>query len=118
MRILTQRLGRIISAFLLLSVFSARSAVIINEIYYHPVTTNLLEEWFELYNPGPTNVNISGWRMTKGVSVAFPTNTTINAGGFLVVAADVPTFSALHLGHNDAIERLRTVVGPIIHLVQ
>src|SRR5882724_12100559 len=49
----------------------AKGGVVINEIMYHPVSTNVLEEWFELYNPAVTNVNLSGWQMTKGVHFAF-----------------------------------------------
>jgi hypothetical protein len=76
----------------------SRAAVLINEIMYHPASTNLLEEWFELYNPGPTNVNVSGWQITKGVHFAFPTNTTVPAGGYLVIAADIATFVAKYPG--------------------
>jgi len=67
--------------------------VVINEIMYHPPTTNLLEEWFEIYNPGTNAVDLSGWQVTKGVEFTFPTNTVIGVGGYLVVAADRATFT-------------------------
>src|SRR5438552_14814723 len=35
---------------------ASTGAVLINEVMYHPNSTNVLEEWVELYNPGPTNV--------------------------------------------------------------
>ena len=60
--------------------------VVINEIMYHPPSTNLLEEWFEIYNPGTNAVDLSGWQVTKGVEFTFPTNTVIGVGGYLVVA--------------------------------
>jgi len=66
--------------------------VVISEIMYHPPGTNVLEQWFELFNSGPTNVNLSGWRVTKGVSFTFATNITLPPGAFLVVAAHGPTF--------------------------
>src|SRR5437868_11572260 len=72
--------------------------VVINEVMYHPASTNVLEEWFELFNPAPTAVNLSGWRVTKGVDFAFPTNTILPANGYLVVAADAPTFNAHYPG--------------------
>jgi len=53
--------------------------VIVNEIMYHPASTNVLEEWFELYNAGSTAVNLSGWQITKGVAFTFPTNTVLVA---------------------------------------
>src|ERR1051326_7264092 len=54
--------------------------VVINEIMYHPPTTNLLEEWFEIFNPATNTVDLSGWQITKGVQFTFPTNTAISAG--------------------------------------
>ena len=44
----------------------AFGGVIINEIMHHPASTNVLEEWVELLNTGPTNVNISGWQISSG----------------------------------------------------
>src|SRR5258706_13889668 len=60
--------------------------VVINEIMYHPPSTNLLEEWFEIYNPGTNAVDLSGWQVTKGVEFTFPSNTVIGVGGYLRVA--------------------------------
>jgi hypothetical protein len=71
-------------------------SVLINEIFYRPASTNTLEEWFEIYNPSATNVDLSGWTVSKGVSFAFPTNATVAAGGYLVVAADEATFKSIH----------------------
>jgi len=72
--------------------------VVISEIIYHPPTTNVLETWFELYNSGPTNVNLTGWRVSKGVTFVFPTNSILGGGAYLVVAAHGPTFAAAHPG--------------------
>src|SRR5882762_1137350 len=77
---------------------AAGAGILFNEIMYHPASTNVLEEWIELYNSGPTNVNLSGWQITKGVQFAFPTNTTIAAGGYLVVAANIAAFAAKYPG--------------------
>ena len=74
-------------------------AVVISEIMYHPPSTNLLEQWFELLNNGPTNVNLSGWRVTKGVGFTFATNTALAPGAYLVVAAHGPTF----ISHNPGV---------------
>jgi hypothetical protein len=72
--------------------------VIVNEIMYHPASENLRESYVELYNPGTTAANLSGWQFTKGLQFAFPTNTTLAPGGYLVVAADGAVFAATHPG--------------------
>ena len=84
--------------FLLSWTLPAFSGVVINEIMHHPASTNVLEEWIELHNSGTTNVNLSGWRIVKGLQFTFPTNTAIAAGGFLVVPADAATFAAKYPG--------------------
>ena len=76
------------------------TAVVINEIYYHPPSENPLEEWVELFNKGATAVNLAGWHL-KGAGFTFP-NVSIAAGGYLVVAADVPTFTGKHPGVSNA----------------
>src|SRR4051794_26349386 len=82
--------------FVTISLRAAMGAVYINEIMFHPPGTNKLEQWFELYNSGTKSVSLAGWKVTKGVSFAFPSSATVPAGGYLVVAADGPTFHARH----------------------
>src|SRR6185369_11025249 len=84
--------------FLMAWALPAFGGVVFNEILYHPNSTNLLEQWIEVYNPGPTNVNLSGWQITRDVAFTFPTNTVLATGGYLVVAADGPTFAGKHPG--------------------
>jgi hypothetical protein len=72
--------------------------VVFNEVMYHPATTNVLEEWIELFNSGPTNVSLSGWKIAKAIDFTFPTNASITAGGYLVIAADTNTFIAKYPG--------------------
>jgi hypothetical protein len=66
----------------------SRGSVLFNEVMYHPASTNVLEEWIELYNPAPTNVSLAGWKLAKAIDFTFPTNTSIAAGGYLVIASD------------------------------
>src|SRR5687767_3610909 len=73
-------------------------AVVINEIMYHPSSENILEEYVELHNPAATNAVISGWSLSSGFAFTFPANTTIPAGGYLVVAANTNTFRAKYPG--------------------
>ncbi len=75
--------------------------VVINEIMYHPYhsTTepvepeNLGEEYIELFNNGIYEFQLDGWRFSDGVNFSFP-NVTLGVGQYLVVAADVNTFTA------------------------
>ena len=59
---------------------------------YHPPSTNLLEQWVELYNPGTNAVDLTGWQFVNGVHFSFPSNTIMAGGSYLVVAADLATF--------------------------
>ncbi len=61
-------------------------SLVINEIMYHPITDDDNDEYVELYNRGGTTINLTGWQMTDGIDFAFPTNTTVPANGYLVVA--------------------------------
>lgn len=70
-------------------------SVVINEVFYHPASEDLREQYVELYNRGSQPVNLAGWRLTQGAQFVFP-SLALPAGGFLVVAADLPTFHAKH----------------------
>lgn len=70
---------------------------VIHEIMYHPASENDLEEYIELYNPTASDVDLTGWRISDGVQYDFP-SVNLGAGQYLVVAADVATFSAKYPG--------------------
>ncbi|HEY7119998.1 MAG TPA: lamin tail domain-containing protein, partial [Tepidisphaeraceae bacterium] len=78
--------------------------VIINEIMYNSATFETADEYVELYNKGTTPVSLNGWKLAKGVDYTFG-NTTINAGAYLVVAADLSRFASKYPGVSN-------VVGP------
>lgn len=69
------------------------SGVVISEIMYHPSSENVLEEYIELFNKGASTVSLNGWQFSAGVSFTF-SNVSIPANGYLVVAADLPTFTS------------------------
>jgi hypothetical protein len=86
---------------------TAPAEVVINEILYHPYhktnePENTGQEFIELYNPGTKAVRLTGWRLTRGVDFTFP-DTTLNAGAYLAVAADVATFKAAHAGITNVV---------------
>ncbi len=70
---------------------AADHAVVFNEIMYHPASENIREEYLELYNTNSLPVNLTGWRISGGITFLFP-KVTIPGGGYLVIAADPAAF--------------------------
>jgi hypothetical protein len=62
------------------------SDVVINEIMYNPISGDSADEFVEIYNWSGAQVNLGGWRLGGGISFTFPTNTSIAANSYLVVA--------------------------------
>jgi hypothetical protein len=91
---------RLLVALSLLFAWEAAAQPVINEIMFHPAGTPepLGEEWIEIHNPDATDANLSGWNFTDGITFTIPNGTTIPAGGYLVVAANVAAFNASHPG--------------------
>src|SRR3954467_5579608 len=92
----------VVFAFGLLIAANLRSAVLINEIMYHTPSENIAEEYIELFNNGPTNVNLANWRFSQGVQFTFP-SVTIVASNYLVVAANVATFTNKYPGVSNVV---------------
>jgi hypothetical protein len=86
--------------------FALQQDIVINEICYNPpdlTAASGSKQWLELYNRGAAPVNLSGWSFGSGITYAFG-NTTIPAGGYLVVAKDPAALLAAFPG--------TPVVGP------
>src|SRR4026208_680724 len=95
-------LGGGVTILVLLGCWKSSAAALINEIMYHPSSEDIREEYIELLNTGTTNVNLSGWRFSKGVQFVFP-NVTLAASGYLVVAADVTALTKKKPGVGNVI---------------
>jgi hypothetical protein len=95
-------------AFVLAFFASARLAaeVRISEILYDPIQGGSFE-FIELHNDGDDSVELEGWRFSDGIQLVFPAGSTIEAGGFLVVAADPEAL----LGAYEGLAA-ESVVGP------
>jgi hypothetical protein len=76
--------------------------VMISEIMYHAPGTTDSNDFLEIHNAGSEAVNLSGWRLNDGVDFLFPT-TMLNPGDYLVVAADLASFQAVHPGVSNVI---------------
>lgn len=68
--------------------------VVINEIHTNPDVETEAVEFVELYNAGPSAVDLSAWSFADGVSFTFPIGTVLVAGGYLVVAEDPAALAA------------------------
>jgi autotransporter-associated beta strand protein len=71
----------------------ADCAVVFNEIMYHPAAGNEELEWVELYNHNAVGIDMSNW-VLDGVNMTFSQGTVIQAGQYLVVAANPSLLSA------------------------
>ncbi len=60
-------------------------SVVINEIHYDPDIATDLVEFIELHNFGSTDVNLSGWYFSDGISYNFPVGSILPAGGYIIV---------------------------------
>lgn len=71
--------------------------VVINELLASNDAANVdengdFDDWFELYNRGDDDADVSGWQVTddfgRDVPYPLPDGTTIPAGGYLLIWAD------------------------------
>jgi hypothetical protein len=74
----------------------ARGPVVINELYFHPITNDPEEEWLELHNLTASPVSLAGWKLRDGVGYDFPAGATIAPNGYLVVAKNPARLLANH----------------------
>lgn len=66
--------------------FALDSAVVFNEVHYHPADELTQTEWIEIKSNQGVDIDISGWSITGGANFTFPENTVIPGGGLIVVA--------------------------------
>ncbi|RYD32880.1 MAG: hypothetical protein EOP86_14680, partial [Verrucomicrobiaceae bacterium] len=64
--------------------------------HYNPARNEIPAEFVELYNPLPTAVDLSGWKLADGVSYTIPAGTSIAPGGYLVIAEDPATIQGMY----------------------
>ncbi|PWH81244.1 lamin tail domain-containing protein [Brumimicrobium oceani] len=77
--------------------------IVITEIMYNPPESGTDSlEFIELYNNGITNVDLTGWSFSQGVSHTFGA-VTMNPGEYVVVAVDAGAIQNV-FGYSTAIE--------------
>lgn len=79
---------KIISTLLLFGamLFTAQAQIVITEISYNTPSVDI--EFIELYNNSATNVDLSGWSFSQGITYTFPAGISIAPAAYLLVAAD------------------------------
>ena len=73
---------------------TVESKIVITEIHYNPDVKTELIEFIELYNTGPSDVDLSGWYFKDGISYTFPQGTIITAESYIVVTEDASLANA------------------------
>lgn len=71
---------------------SASAGVVINEILYHAPDDLDDLQFLELHNTSAAAVDLSGWKLGRGVAYEFPRGTKIAANGYLIVCKNLPLF--------------------------
>ncbi|UCH89998.1 MAG: lamin tail domain-containing protein, partial [Thermoplasmata archaeon] len=72
---------------------SSQRRVLINEIYYDPITSGEPEEYIALYNPTELHMNISKWLLEDGEGIVrFPEDTFISPGDTVIITQDAGEF--------------------------
>ena len=69
-----------------------------SELHYNPSTAQGSDgdfEFLELYNPGTEPVLLGGWSLSEGLNFTFPDGAVIEAGQYVVVAANGVTYAGL-----------------------
>ncbi len=67
---------------------NSQADLIITEIMYNDLSEIDSLEYFEIYNKGTVNADISGYQVSDGIVYTFPQNTVMAPGSFLVIAKD------------------------------
>ena len=74
--------------------------VVFSEVFYDTPGTDSVEEWIELYNNSPMEVDLSGWTITdnngSGSTYTIPSGETIAAHSYYTIALNSTGFNNLY----------------------
>lgn len=75
-----------------------RTGIIFSEVMYHPKARAdaLNLDFIEIYNGEPIFIDLTGWKISGGVDYAFPNGFKIEAGQFVVIAADPTAVQSIY----------------------
>ncbi|MBN2746697.1 MAG: lamin tail domain-containing protein, partial [Bacteroidales bacterium] len=67
---------------------NSQADLIFTEIMYNDLSESDSLEYFEIFNKGTANADISGYQVSDGIEYTFPQNTIMTPGSYLVIAKD------------------------------
>jgi hypothetical protein len=73
---------------------NTRPPIVINEVHYDEDNKTVRSEFIELHNTTNETMNLSGWRISSAVNYRIPADTSVEPGGFLVIAENPNTVMA------------------------
>ena len=80
--------------------------VVFSEVFYDTPGSDTVEEWVELYNNSPVDLDISGWTITDnngdGSTFTIPEGAIVATGTYYTIAKDSTGFQALYGYNADA----------------
>lgn len=102
--------------------FSAKAALVINEINYSPAGADDKHEWLEIYNSGPESIDLTGCKLNDGDTEtnhgfnAPPENNsrgqmTLASGSYALLADDAATVAADLPGYSG------TIIDTVLNLL-
>ncbi|MGC6465906.1 MAG: lamin tail domain-containing protein [Akkermansiaceae bacterium] len=74
------------------------TGIVITELMVEPITGHRDGEFIELYNNTAGTIDLSGWTFADGVNFTFPGGSSLDAGEYLVIAANESFTSNAHPG--------------------
>ncbi len=105
---------------------TARADVIISEIMYNPSGSDSNKEWVEIFNNGPTSVNLGGWVFEDiqdmNAATAIPSGTMLGPDQSLVLVGDATNFDTkwgtginrIELGNFPALDNTPSATNEIL----
>src|SRR5437762_9902745 len=76
--------------------------VVISEIMFHPSSGDDGQEYVELFNKGDASADLTNWKFDQGITYTF-TGGSLDAGSYLVVAANLAKFQAKYPGVSNVV---------------
>lgn len=107
-----------------------QAEIVINEVFYNAPNDLSDLEFVELLNTGEQSVNLLGWELGEGIEFAFPGDSVIEPGGFVVVCKDAKLFPRFYedvkfvgaykksLGNGSDKISLKNPAGEVVDLVE
>src|SRR5438552_4583502 len=86
----------VLGSLLTVAVVPVHARVVINEIFYHAPNDLDDLQFIEVHNSGDQVVDLSGWKLTKGIRFQFPPETKIAAQGYLVLCRNQERFKEFY----------------------